>query len=419
MAFDIQVPDILRSAEQARALVDRANRAVEEGARSLRFHCAQRESLPLLLRAIRDLAPRDGLEVELLLPEDQPVDPRLGRAARLAGAHLRVATPAEQTRRHDPAYLIDHPENLPHDFLVLNRREQLGQSLLEALIRVTYRCNERCGFCWLHQGQTDVAPEQIHALLRELAARGLHRLTLSGGEPTLFPGLAELIAGARDCGVPERILQTNGVRLADPARLRALLDAGLTEVFLALHGHRAELSDAITGLVGGFDKTRRALRNLLAEDVVLVLDHVVTAANVAHLPDFAEFLLAEAAAAGRGFGVNFAVAQPMGRFEKDYLASTPRLGALREALIRAFTILKDSPVTAFGFTSACGPPLCAVAGHPEFLGPPEAILDPPGLLARDFVKGPVCAACGLSASCRGLRRLYAERFGLDELVALG
>jgi MoaA/NifB/PqqE/SkfB family radical SAM enzyme len=400
--------------EDGRRLVDHANRAAEQGEERLRFVLEEAACLPTVLRAVKDLRRLQNLSIELAVPGSLDSDPALARAAALLKLRL-IALDSDGLKVHDPAWLIAHPEALPHDYLLIHDRAMAGETIREALLRPTYRCNERCGFCWIHDDQQDVPADTTRAIVRELATQGVRRLTISGGEPTLSADLPELIATAREAGMSEVVLQTNGVLLADSRRVKRLKDAGLTEVFLALHGHTAELSDAITGLAGGFDKTLAALRHLLAARLPLVLDHVITNKNVAMLELFADFALAEADRAQRSFAINFAVAQPLGRYEQAYVASTPRLSVLREHLLAAFTRLHKSSVEAIGFTSACGPPLCAVRGRDEFMGRLEPIAEAGKESARDFIKAPACATCRLTDYCLGLRRIYADAFGLDEI----
>ena len=89
-------------------------------------------------------------------------------------------------------------------------------------------CNFRCPFC--HNHPLVLAPEGIETIpadhvLGRLAAMGpwLGGICVSGGEPTLSPGLAELLAVFKTTGLPVK-LDTNGTR---PEVLEELLAAGL------------------------------------------------------------------------------------------------------------------------------------------------------------------------------------------------
>ncbi len=110
-----------------------------------------------------------------------------------------------------------------------------GRRIEYLRVSVTDRCNFRCVYCmplaglpWLAR-ETLLTDDEIVAVVRELAPLGLRRVRLTGGEPTLRPGLAGLVARLR--AVPELedlSLSTNGTRLA--ALAPALRAAGLDRV---------------------------------------------------------------------------------------------------------------------------------------------------------------------------------------------
>ncbi|MCK9239509.1 anaerobic ribonucleoside-triphosphate reductase activating protein [Desulfocurvus sp.] len=93
-------------------------------------------------------------------------------------------------------------------------------------------CNLRCPTC--HNAEMAWAPGRLPALDRDEVlgllsrrARWLDGITVTGGEPTLVPGLAALLADLADLGLPVK-LDTNGMR---PAVVRSLLGAGLVQTF--------------------------------------------------------------------------------------------------------------------------------------------------------------------------------------------
>jgi cyclic pyranopterin phosphate synthase len=81
--------------------------------------------------------------------------------------------------------------------------------------------------------------EEITAIVRQLAPLGLRRLRITGGEPTIRPDLAALIAMLRAVpGIEDIALSTNGVKLPElSASLRA---AGLDRVNISADSLRPE-----------------------------------------------------------------------------------------------------------------------------------------------------------------------------------
>jgi MoaA/NifB/PqqE/SkfB family radical SAM enzyme len=140
-------------------------------------------------------------------------------------------------------------------------------------IETGLRCNNRCVFCNqppIRQASEVLEEPTTAELMHRITAareRGFQSIAFSGGEPTLRPDLADLIAHARSAGFRRISLTSNGRMLAYPAFLDRLLDAGLTGVSLSLLGPTAEVHDALTDAPGGFVQVVRALRHLGARVV--------------------------------------------------------------------------------------------------------------------------------------------------------
>jgi radical S-adenosyl methionine domain-containing protein 2 len=77
-------------------------------------------------------------------------------------------------------------------------------------------CNMRCRYCYarfLDERDEQLLPvEDVVHTMRELASHGVRRVTFAGGEPTLHPHLASLLAAASDLGLVTALV-SNGVRI--------------------------------------------------------------------------------------------------------------------------------------------------------------------------------------------------------------
>jgi cyclic pyranopterin phosphate synthase len=128
--------------------------------------------------------------------------------------------------------------------------DQFGRTIEYLRISVTDRCNFRCVYCmpaegleWLPKAEI-LTYEEIATLVGELAPLGLRRVRITGGEPTIRPNLARLIAMIRAVPAIEDIaLSTNGVKLAELAA--PLRDAGLDRVNISVDSLRPERIRAI------------------------------------------------------------------------------------------------------------------------------------------------------------------------------
>ena len=105
-------------------------------------------------------------------------------------------------------------------------------------ISLTDACNLRCVYCMpekmtFRPREELLSDAELHRLIGLFAAVGFRKIRFTGGEPTLRPGLVDLVAtAARTPGIETIGLTTNGILLADlAAPLRA---AGLRAVNLSL-----------------------------------------------------------------------------------------------------------------------------------------------------------------------------------------
>jgi cyclic pyranopterin phosphate synthase len=106
-------------------------------------------------------------------------------------------------------------------------------------ISVTDRCNIRCFYCmpdgWIPYGPREdiLTFEEIERVTRVAVRLGVDKIRLTGGEPLLRRGLADLVGTLRAIdGVRDISLTTNGVLLERDAQ--ALYDAGLHRINIHL-----------------------------------------------------------------------------------------------------------------------------------------------------------------------------------------
>ncbi len=113
--------------------------------------------------------------------------------------------------------------------------DSFGRQIEDLRISITDRCNFRCTYCmpeeglkWLSNDRV-LTPPEISRLARIAVALGIRELRLTGGEPTLRPGLPALVGDlAQIDGLKSLSLTTNGFlldKLAGP-----LAEAGLTRI---------------------------------------------------------------------------------------------------------------------------------------------------------------------------------------------
>ncbi len=105
-------------------------------------------------------------------------------------------------------------------------------------LEVTTKCNLRCPGCYRgchldqHVGEHKPLVALEEEVLRLQEIRNCHTISISGGEPLLYPELADIISFIRDRG-PQSLLYTNG-RLLTVERVARLERAGLNGIIIRL-----------------------------------------------------------------------------------------------------------------------------------------------------------------------------------------
>lgn len=258
-------------------------------------------------------------------------------------------------------------------------------------------CDNRCVFC-APDGLPSAAPRDLDAIDRELAELATRHtaITLTGGEPTLHPELAAVIAAARARGFTHVGLQSNGRRLREPGYAAALRDAGLTDLHLSLHGPSAAVHDHHTGVDGSFAEASAGLALARHAGLTIAVTTVLTRSNARSLGALAPWLAAQSVAAW-----TIAVPRTAGRLHAAFDRVFPRLAMAMPHALHALSAAQQKGVAVF----LRGAPLCV-------LGPFAARTLPDEAGSFDPTR---CAACPARAQCPGVDARYLQRFGGDEL----
>lgn len=130
--------------------------------------------------------------------------------------------------------------------------DRYGRRFPYLRLSVVAACNFRCGYC-LPQGYRPepgadgpLSVAEIGRLLRAFASLGMHKLRITGGEPSVRRDLGAILRLASTVpGVNTLAMSTNGVLLA--RRLGAWMDAGLNAVNVSVDSLNPDVFAQITG----------------------------------------------------------------------------------------------------------------------------------------------------------------------------
>ena len=108
-------------------------------------------------------------------------------------------------------------------------------------------------------------------------------LVFTGGDPLMRPDLPELLAYAKDSGVPFAVSPAVSGNLTDGA-LAGLRDAGASSISISLDGADAATHDAIRRVDGTFDRTLDRIRAAKALGLGVQVNTAIMKANLRELP---------------------------------------------------------------------------------------------------------------------------------------
>lgn len=130
-------------------------------------------------------------------------------------------------------------------------RDRHGRRFPYLRLSLTEACNFRCSYClpdgYRAEGRSRfLEADEVVRLVRGFAALGMHKIRLTGGEPSLRKDLPDIIAAvAAVPGIRKIALTTNGTRL--PQQVRRWREAGLTALNVSLDSLDPARFRAITG----------------------------------------------------------------------------------------------------------------------------------------------------------------------------
>lgn len=183
-------------------------------------------------------------------------------------------------------------ERVAYDF-AFNRLPILGE------LAVTYRCNNRCRFCYAGCGsKAGSLPPGYSG--DELDTAGMKRVidifkdeakipffSFTGGEPLIRQDIEELAAYAYSRGLRVNLV-TNGT-LATPARAASLRASGITTAQVSLEAPTAPIHDSLCGAPGAFESSVAGIKAMLAAGISVQTNSTLTAVNrqaLLEMPDF-------------------------------------------------------------------------------------------------------------------------------------
>jgi AdoMet-dependent heme synthase len=114
-------------------------------------------------------------------------------------------------------------------------------------------------------------------------------LVLTGGDCLLRPDLFELVAHAKELGVPVALSPSVTPQLT-PEKIELMVSSGINAVSISLDGAVPATHDGVRGIPGHFEDTIKAITALSAAGLTVQVNTTVMRANVNELADVADLI---------------------------------------------------------------------------------------------------------------------------------
>jgi radical SAM protein with 4Fe4S-binding SPASM domain len=179
-------------------------------------------------------------------------------------------------------------------------KEEIAQAvrsgrLLSMEIEFSLRCDFRCPYCYVPNGRShenELSPEEIRHTIVQAKDLGARRIIILGGEPSIYPGIVDMIGFIRKQGLEVEMF-TNGSGIT-PTFAEQLIQQNV-RVVLKLNTRNEKLQDRLAGKTGASRIIHAALTNLKragypSEAGFLAISTVICRQNLDEVPEMWQWL---------------------------------------------------------------------------------------------------------------------------------
>jgi MoaA/NifB/PqqE/SkfB family radical SAM enzyme len=302
-------------------------------------------------------------------------------------------------------------------------------------IQLSHVCNNRCVFCVSGQ-MTELrmaSPTPLDELKQrfdEAAARGITKVTILGGEPTIHATFCPILAHALALGFETIEIFTNGARLDKRDFIDRVMALGRDRFTwrISIQGWDRATHDLTTKKPGAFDRIVAGIEALAALGQTITCNMCVVEQNYRSLLELPAFVTRYPI---RQVHLDMVRPRDAGTRDDDELdAMLPdyaELGAVMRAMFEQLDRVAPEFDLDVGNLPYCQLPEWAHRIHHGGAKTYTVSADGPGKLSvvawdkyedkrSDKLKLDSCSACAFERRCDGFVELYAARRGTDQFV---
>lgn len=159
--------------------------------------------------------------------------------------------------------------------------------LISVCWNIASRCNYNCGFCFRINNKRELYFNEAKIVLQKLSRSGIKKISFSGGEPMLWPGIFNLIALAKQLDIYTMLI-TNG-SLLNINRIKSL-EKILDWITLPLDGSNEEIQRMAGRPKGHFTHIMGLLERLKKSTIKIKINTVLSNCNINDLENISKII---------------------------------------------------------------------------------------------------------------------------------
>lgn len=288
-------------------------------------------------------------------------------------------------------------------------------------LQVLRICNQKCLFCSNPENGLELSLEDAKKLVDEYVELNYDGVIITGGEPTLYAPLFDLISYVNSRNLGCRMI-TNGQKTADRNYLVALIKAGLAHINVSIHSHKPKVQNKLSQNPESLQNIVKTLVYLKNMPITVNINQTICKQNADHVHQTIQWLIDNFPNVNH---LSWTYLDPYMNRVKENPGVIPKLKESEESVLLAMRILDESgrtfrmeklPLCYMGEFAHCSTETRAIVKKDERI---ISFLDERKNFRESewtYQKGKACKSCSLNNICAGLWDMGGA-FSEDELTA--
>lgn len=303
-------------------------------------------------------------------------------------------------------------------------------------IRINSCCNNNCTFCCdrvLPGGKLGLFNQNAnqhkgHFLTIEgfkkasEKTNNINSILFTGGEPTLNKNLVFFVKLAKEKRYKNIAIQTNGRLLCYNDFCIELLENGVSEINISIHGSNRKIHDALTRCPGAFEQAYQGLCNVVAlkkrYQFKINTNFTITKLNYKDIYNYLKMLLLFKKIDSIVLNTLMYTGNAKRFLNQLFISYTD----IAEEVKKAVDKLKKNGVSNYSSIQLSPMPFCLMLGYEDYVGRFETALQIQNKKAEilfrdnDQIKNDKCRGCKFYYVCSGIDNVYVKKIGWSELT---